>query len=564
MSRFIFMRRKLILVIIGLSFLIGTPLFAQEQGYTLNLEELLKKAEESLKKVEGEIEQQEIAERNIDREAKVRECFEKGNEFYKQGKLKEAKEEWEKIIAIAGNPEIKAYIAESARRVEIAQLFSQVDDLWKEQDYKACQPLLDRILELDEGNQKAKRLLADLSERIVKREKEERLEKQARLYEQAKRLYDDGRFQGAALIFEEAIAVDENLKYAPLARDYINRCQKAIQEEERRQSQAKIDFLLNQANNLYNQEEYTQAKPLYQEILELDPKNSTVLKQIKLISEKMKEGQRRQLEAKAQPIYEQALRLHLAKDYPASLEKFKEIKSILPDYKKTEYYLKHIPEDIQRERQRQELERQRQLRKQQEFERKQQEQLEKERQKQLALEKKEQERKQREEHSRLEKEKKQKERLEKERLRKSKLARKEKIDSFYKEATSLYNQDQFNEAKALFNQTLSLDPNHQRAKNYLETKIPNRIKEIKKKEQERLEAEKEKLELEKRHALKKEIDSHYTKAISYYRDKSYNLAIQEFNKVLELNPEHKSAQDYLKKRIPAKIEAQKEAQRKAQ
>lgn len=58
-------------------------------------------------------------------------------------------------------------------------------------------------------------------------------------------------------------------------------------------------------------------------------------------------------------------------------------------------------------------------------------------------------------------------------------------------------------------------------------------------------------------ARKKEIRSHYQKALSYYRHQSYKLATQEFNKVLELDPGHKSSQRYLNSKIPARIKAQK-------
>ncbi len=58
-------------------------------------------------------------------------------------------------------------------------------------------------------------------------------------------------------------------------------------------------------------------------------------------------------------------------------------------------------------------------------------------------------------------------------------------------------------------------------------------------------------------ARKKETRSHYQKALSYYRAQNYDIAIQEFSKVLELDPGHKSSQRYLNSKIPARIKAQK-------
>ncbi len=81
-----------------------------------------------------------------------------------------------------------------------------------------------------------------------------------------------------------------------------------------------------------------------------------------------------------------------------------------------------------------------------------------------------------------------------------------------------------------------------------------------KKEQKALEAERKKIELAKKQTLKKEINFYYWKARSYYKAKNYDIAIQEFNRVLELDPGHKSSQRYLNSKIPARIKTQKKAE----
>jgi tetratricopeptide (TPR) repeat protein len=437
------MRNKIRLmgcVIMGMFLLLQADSFAQQptsneekvryqtrpeiKGYTYNLKRLLEKIEENIKKVDEEIEKVEIRRRNEEREAKVREHFERGNTLYREGKLKEAKGEWLRALEITKDPEMKEYIRKAEKRAKEEELARKKEE-----------------------KERQRRLAAE------RKEKERRLNKQAESkYKEALSLYRDKDYQKAQELFKE---LDEFYPNYKNTRDYIQR-----------------------------------------------------------IPEKIQEKERKQLEQKAKTLYEQAYSLYKDKQFNQALEKFKEVKAILSDYKKTEYYLKRIPHDIQKEKEHQELERKK----------------------------------------RLEAQKREKARLEKERLREAELARNEKINSLYKEATSLYSQGKLDEVKILFNQVLSLNPNHKKAKNYLENKIPNRIKKLQ-------EAERKRVELEEKQAIKKEIDFHYNKAISYYRDKSYDLAIQEFNKVLELSPQHKSAQDYLDKKIPAKIEA---AERKRQ
>jgi tetratricopeptide (TPR) repeat protein len=91
------------------------------RGYTYNLKNLIEVAEKNIKKVDNEIMQVEIRKRNEEREALIVAYFERGNQLYKEGKLKEAKQEWEQAVSISKDPEMKKYIAESGRRFKLAK-----------------------------------------------------------------------------------------------------------------------------------------------------------------------------------------------------------------------------------------------------------------------------------------------------------------------------------------------------------------------------------------------------------------------------------------------------------
>lgn len=92
------------------------------RGYTYDLKSLIETAQRNIKKVDDEIMRQEIDKRNEEREAQVVSYFERGNQLYKEGKLKEAKSEWEKAVNISKDPEMKDYIEERSRQA--AQRFA--------------------------------------------------------------------------------------------------------------------------------------------------------------------------------------------------------------------------------------------------------------------------------------------------------------------------------------------------------------------------------------------------------------------------------------------------------
>jgi len=95
------------------------------RGYTYNLKNLIDVAEKNIKKVDNEIMQVEIRKRNEEREALIVAYFERGNQLYKEGKLKEAKSEWEKAVSISKNPEMKDYIEKRSRQAKIEKKQSE-------------------------------------------------------------------------------------------------------------------------------------------------------------------------------------------------------------------------------------------------------------------------------------------------------------------------------------------------------------------------------------------------------------------------------------------------------
>jgi len=74
---------------------------------------------------------------------------------------------------------------------------------------------------------------------------------------------------------------------------------------------------------------------------------------IERIPQDIQREKERRLNEQAKVIYDEALTLYKAKDYQQAREKFQQAAQIVPGYSRTDYYLKQIPEDIERQQQRQ-------------------------------------------------------------------------------------------------------------------------------------------------------------------------------------------------------------------
>ena len=86
------------------------------RAYSLNLKQLIEESKRNIRKVDKELRERDIRNRNKEREKRARKHFEAGNAFYKEGKLKEAKAEWMKVLEITNNPQMKSYIKKSLEK----------------------------------------------------------------------------------------------------------------------------------------------------------------------------------------------------------------------------------------------------------------------------------------------------------------------------------------------------------------------------------------------------------------------------------------------------------------
>ena len=107
-----FISRVITVLIVATSFIFSSLVFAQDKakGYTYDLKELVEKAKENIDKIDKELSQKRAEQLAKQKEEQAREHFQKGQALCEQGKLKEAKKEWQRVLELTESPEMKEYI----------------------------------------------------------------------------------------------------------------------------------------------------------------------------------------------------------------------------------------------------------------------------------------------------------------------------------------------------------------------------------------------------------------------------------------------------------------------
>lgn len=289
------------------------PAFAgepkQEKGYTYSLKQLIEQTEKNIEKVDEKLKEREIEEENRKRELEAREHFEKGNALYKEGKLKEAKSQWQKALEITKDPQMKSYVKMSERRARKEELVRKREEKEKQRRFEAEQREKERLererqkqLELEKKEKLRKqkeeqaRLERERKEKerlekerqkqleLEKKEQEHRLNEQAKVfYDEAISLYNSKNYEQAQVKFEQASQVVPNYAKTDY---YLKRIPQDIERQKRRKLREKIQNLNEEAKSLYRDKNYNEAAAKFNEVLALDSKNGVALKYLKLISKR--------------------------------------------------------------------------------------------------------------------------------------------------------------------------------------------------------------------------------------------------------------------------------------
>ncbi|MGE0267759.1 MAG: hypothetical protein AB7S78_04805 [Candidatus Omnitrophota bacterium] len=255
------------------------------EGFTLNLKELIDKSKKKIEQVDGKLKDQARERRNKQREEKAREYYDKAMAYFEQGELEAARELWEKAIKITEHEEMDGYLDKSVRRQRKEEKVFE-----KEEERRIKRLEVERGYTAKEVNKK---------------------------YKEGVKLYKDKSFLAAKVVFEE---VDQMFPDHKATKSYLALIDRKIEDEQK-------DIINSKLQN----KELTSAKAKARWKKEL---------------EEQEEIRQRNLYKQADASYKEAKRLYKDKQFSKAKDKFKEVEWILPDYKDTIKYLSKIDADI--------------------------------------------------------------------------------------------------------------------------------------------------------------------------------------------------------------------------
>ncbi|UCC95638.1 MAG: tetratricopeptide repeat protein, partial [Candidatus Omnitrophota bacterium] len=406
-------------------------------------------------------------------------------------------------------------------------------------------------------------------------------EKAASLYDEALSLYKKQRYQEALNKFRQVQRLIPD--YGRTER-YISRLQDIMKSERKitdaDQLKERIDNLYRQAYSYYRDDQLDKATEIFQDILSLDPTHRKARYFLEeRIPQKMRKERVRQeyeepefpreerisqkeeerrLRDEASSLYDEALSLYQRQRYQEALNKFRQVRRLIPDYGRTEYYMSRIHKDMEGQVKEEKKDRKLRARAAKLYDRalslyekgRYHEALKKFRQVQRLIPDYG-----RTEYymSRIHKD------MEKERRKIEDVVLKEKISALYEQACFYYNTDQLDKAKQTFKEILSLDPAHKKARYFLEKKIPHKIRKAqirrdreasKRRGQEGFGRDAYQCQLEDRAAVL------YHEALSLYYEKQYEEALKKFEEAHALMPGYGRTIYYIN-RIPQDIAQEK-------
>jgi len=213
-------------------------------SYKMRLKDIIAQAEANIKVVDKEIEQENVAARNQEREAKVKELFEKGNVLYKEGQIKEAKEQWKGALDITKDPEMRGYIEEADRKARAEdQAKRETERMAKEEQARleretrdkarAEQERLDAERRASEKKAREEARAREMAEREATRAREAAERERARLEREA------ARAQEAAAAENARIAKEAQRKAESEAREAARKAEAEKTRLEREATRAK-------------------------------------------------------------------------------------------------------------------------------------------------------------------------------------------------------------------------------------------------------------------------------------------------------------------------------------
>lgn len=249
-------------------------------------------------------------------------------------------EEYPKSQKLIAEQKREEQLQKSAQQEKIAELLTNAKKALEEKDWEGAIELYTSVIELDEVNQEAITGKKTAEDEKQKEQQEKELQNQFdALVSEAFELFENEKWEEAK---EKYTAADQLISGNENVKSQIQIIETKIAEQkEQNELESQIEALLEEAKNFESSEDWSSAKNKYQEVLDLQEDNE-IAKSGKLNAEaKIAENaELAELETKWNQLLSEAEELFTQKNYEEAKVKYEEAKAL----KETEEITKRLKE----------------------------------------------------------------------------------------------------------------------------------------------------------------------------------------------------------------------------
>lgn len=277
-----------------------------------------------------------------------------GREYHDKQEYLEAVHEWSKALMLEpdnveakeGLEEDRTLLKQQQHQEKINELISKGIDLYLNKEYFKAEDMFKRILEMDKDNQVAQEYLQKISVELnIFKQKKMQENEAEKHYLLGVDFYNSKKYENALEEFDFTLSI---IPMHSQAIDYrkktIERLKEQKKKEEARNNKI-IQDLLMQGIQVYQVGEFENAIYNFKKVLELDPENEYAKDYLKLSKEALN-LQKQSMLNEDSPYYPIIKNLELKgkeylkqKNYIISLQYFKEIKELFPLNKDANKYI---------------------------------------------------------------------------------------------------------------------------------------------------------------------------------------------------------------------------------
>ncbi len=243
------------------------------------------------------VKEQETAVRDLEKQAAISAHFTQGLQSYQENEYIRSRGEWLAVLAIdSTHAEATDYLARTQDKIDeiLANNVRQARQLEQQKRYTEAISAWNNVQALDPGNVEARRAIARIRGKIEEQSRDlDQAAKRLRivnLYDTALQAFNQGQYERAVSQLDQLLVLERDHEEAKRLRVLAQRKLTPLTETE----QETIRRLFLRGMQFFAKDQYQKAIEAWEKILEIDPTNESVMKNIEGARERLRQLEERQ------------------------------------------------------------------------------------------------------------------------------------------------------------------------------------------------------------------------------------------------------------------------------